>query len=375
MKSVEKLLLGAILSFLFVTNLAAVEVSGLNETEVIVADQSAGERNRALVDAFAEVLVKISGVDAIAESPEVTAELRGASRYLQQYRYRSDRVAAEDETQSAIEVLKMHVSFDQKAVERLLERIGRPVWGKNRPQTIVWLAVEEQGSRYLLDSQSESPWRALLQEAAAERGLPLILPAMDVEDQAKVHLMDVWANASEELILASQRYRADAILVARIYPTSAGSWASRWTLYANPKEEFMGQSWNAPLAQNDIVLGRGVHAAADMLAARFSVDGSIEFNEQIAISVLGINDLKQYAKVSAYLTSLDPNESVTAERVGGNSVIFKAVAKGGEDALRRAIALGKVLHERSYESMSLEADIEAEEAGLSQVSRLYYRLP
>ncbi len=64
------------------------QVSGLYSAEVPAEGQETHQRNRAIVEAFRQVLVKVTGNRDVIHHPQLADEIRNAPRYVQQYRYR-----------------------------------------------------------------------------------------------------------------------------------------------------------------------------------------------------------------------------------------------------------------------------------------------
>lgn len=151
-----------------------------------VAGQREAERTEALRQAFGRVLVKITGDSDAAVRPGLQALLRSPLVYVQQYLYRPLPAGYVPEaTAAAVPTRMLWASFDAQAVNQSLQRANAPVWGRMRPSTLVWLAVEEQGRRYLAGSDVGADLRRELEDRADARGIPLLFPLLDVEDQRR----------------------------------------------------------------------------------------------------------------------------------------------------------------------------------------------
>jgi hypothetical protein len=94
-----------------------VMAGGLYSGEAPVASQSEGERNEALKTAFAQVITKVSGDNAILTRPEVAKAVAAPGRYVQQYQYRQD--VANDNGQPQVH-LTLLAQFDRDAVDQLI---------------------------------------------------------------------------------------------------------------------------------------------------------------------------------------------------------------------------------------------------------------
>src|SRR5258706_15949695 len=65
--------------------------------------------------------------------------------------------------------------------------------------------------------------RKELLAVADERGLPVTLPLLDVQDLRAVTFADVWGGFEDRVAAASARYRADALLIGRVRPGLIGN--------------------------------------------------------------------------------------------------------------------------------------------------------
>ena len=114
-----------------------------------------------------------------------------------------------------------------------------PVWGPERPLTLLWVAVDDGvGGRALLGANETTELgapttpqmtallttvREEIVAAADERGLPIAWPLLDLEDLNAVTFTDVWGGFEDRIVAASTRYRADAVLIGRVRPGLAGN--------------------------------------------------------------------------------------------------------------------------------------------------------
>lgn len=191
-----------------------------------VPDQSAEARAAAVTEAFEQVLVKMTGQRDVAARPEAQALLASPGRYLAAFRYEQKTVTDPETNESRAQTL-LQTRFDAQAMARAVREAGLPLWGDERPATLVWLALEDGRQRVLLsaglaDDAADEPASfgaealSALQAAAEARGVPLILPLLDSQDRAQVAYADVAGGFVERVLAASERYGADAVLVGRV---------------------------------------------------------------------------------------------------------------------------------------------------------------
>lgn len=328
-------------------NVFAADIHGLYEAEVPVFGQDQEQRDEAMQSALLEVLIKVSGSGDIANRPEMAEFLAKPSQFVEQYRYRnrpSDKPFSEGENSST---QLLWVSFDKQAINKLLTNKGLPIWGHSRPTVLVWLAIQDQGDRYLLGTgSSSSEFQVALQHAAQRRGLPFLLPLLDLQDQISLKVSDVWGDFQEQILKASARYQTEAILVGRIYQDAGLQWHAQWGLYANGDR----LHWELEGPSQDFVLDGGVGGAADALAQRYA---QVVLNEgtqdAFTIMVTDVHSLSDYARLTKYLESLASVRNAQAVLIDKSNITFRLNISSSQQGVAQTIALGSVLVPASTE--------------------------
>lgn len=373
---------GCVLSVLLVLCLAAgpagaARVSGLYEAEVPVLGQDAEQRNEAIREAFRRVLVKLTGNRAIAGQAALAGDIPQASRYVEQYRYRlapagSAAVPAELAQAPVPGLLK--VQFDSSALNRLLRERGLPLWGDVRPAVLLWLAVDQGGRRGFLTPELDEQAYQAMTVAAGERGVPLLLPLMDLEDQTRLQVADVWGGFAERIRAASDRYGPDALISGRLVEVSPQQWHASWTLVIGGETAV----WDSEGASREMAAAQGVQEAIDRLAARFAPLAAGGSAGRIHLRVAGVESLRDYVRVSRYLSSQGTVEQADLLSVEPDAVIFELSVRGSEQVLEQALALGGVLRPQAREAAAGGA---LDPSGgvplimpLEEAFTLYYRL-
>jgi hypothetical protein len=306
--------LGARLSDLYS---AEVEVSGPQR-----------DLDSAFADALAQVVVKVTGRRA-GEVAASLPSLGDPATLVQQYRNISPG--------------QLSVGFDALALRRALDAAGLPFWGEERPATLVWLAMDAgRGQRDILAAADQelpvnatgddaaAAARSVLLDSAAARGLPLILPLVDGEDLQLVNFADLWGDFTEPVLEASQRYRADAVLIGRARGTDLETARVRWSLLTGDERI----DWNGSVAS-------GPDEAADILAARLAAGPGAA--RALLVAVEGIDSLANYGNVTQYLSALSNVDACEVVEVAGDRVLYNLRVRGDVDQLMRVIALRRLL--------------------------------
>lgn len=321
----------------------AAQLVGLYEAEVQVADQGRETRSSGMSEAMAAVLLKVSGSSAVLAEEMMQSAMADATRYVQQYRYRSegilpqDRKPAADGKPGAESRLWLWVGFDSASIDNLLRRFGFSVWSAARPATLVWLGVEEGKHRVLVGANDQGLVREVLDAEAQRRAIPLRLPLLDLADQSRVRPVDIWGGFVDHIEEASQRYEPQAVLIGKLYPVSDG-WEARWIL------RYKGQQYEWQLRASEVtaVIASGVGSTSDYLSQRFSESSYLGVNE-LVLRVEGVAGMGDFRRVNDYLLSLHGVAAVTLRRVEATASSFLLKIEGGREAVLQAINLGAVL--------------------------------
>jgi uncharacterized protein len=285
----------ALLPALFVfASAQAVTVPDLYETSQPVD----GSRDAAFVEALKTVLVRVSGQ---RDAGLRVGEVSDPRKYVQRFGFTADNV--------------LQVGFDSTSVDQLLSKAGLPIWGRERPATVVMFGVEEGGSWRWLTADTPAHEREAIAKVARQRGLPLKWPVMDAQERAEA------SADSPGLLQAAARYEANAVLLGR-----ARGGVVQWTLLSDEGA-----------AQASGGLEDGVHLAADTFARVFAASGSSLGS--VIVEVAGISDLNSYAATLNYLESMTLVRGVALEQVTGEKMRFRLSVRGDAATLRRAIAL------------------------------------
>ncbi len=317
----------------------AVIVSGLYETEIAVSDQSAWSRKKSVAAALRTVLIKLTGDRHIFARNEVIDLLLNADQYMQQFEYRTL------ERDSNV----LWVRFNKAAVDEFLYRQAIPEWGRERPSTLVWLAVSDTLGRRLVGLDDGMRYLETMDRAAKRRGIALLHPLFDLEDRNQVQISDVWGNFHEIVLAASARYRADLAVTVRLEAVASERWQARWVAHIGNESD----SWVTEAAFPADVLSEGVDGLADRLAKRYGQAGDDMHLNETEILVNGITSYDKYAKVLNYLESLNTVGGVAVKEVGKDSVRYVLTVRADIAMISTSINLGRMLEQTDDHSYRL----------------------
>ena len=312
---------------------------GLYEARVPVADRSPVALKAGFQQALNAVLVRVTGIRQV--SGPLAAILPNAGQYVQQYHYESapSDPGAPSPAAGQSPALVLWVSFSAKVVGQAIHAAHMPLWGPERPRTLLWLALQEGQSSRLLSAGDSSFLVPALLTAAQQRGIELVLPQMDGPDRNALGVPDITNSNIDRIRAASSRYRADAVLVGSITPFGNGQYAAHWQLLTGTSLD----SWPTPPGDESVAAVDGVQNAADRYARSLAVAADAGDLNDVQVAVAGVTSLDAYAKVLAYLSNLTPVRAVRVLKVEQGSVYYSVDVHGSLDNLQSTALLGGLL--------------------------------
>jgi uncharacterized protein len=214
---------------------AAANESELYRTTVFVTGRGEAERLRGTDLAFQDVLVKVSGDPRLARDPRAAEIAKEASALVVSYDYR-DRMqglALHDEQGTRDRPYDLTVHFDPTKIDAALASLGSTPWTGLRPRLAVFLAIQDQQTRYVLaqDGARGLSQRQAFAAAAAKRALPMALPTEALLEAERLTYDALAAKAPPALAPAAKTAgggrRSPARSSGRIQRL-AGTQAGRW---------------------------------------------------------------------------------------------------------------------------------------------------
>jgi len=298
---------------------------------VPVTDQGDRAREAGARAGLRQVLIRVSG-DAERVDQALSQSFRRPAE--QQIRYvEMPPAEAGGAPRQGLELV-----FEEHSVMRLVRDLGLPIWPLERPGTTAWIALDDGYGRELLGTRPEhEPLRMTLADAAAARGLPLVVPLMDLEDRARIDASDVWAGFIDPIREAANRYGTPAVLIGRAARGGTG-WVARWRLVDGQWSE----NWQGEGNSLETLLASGVDAAADRIVQRSAVM-SFATDASLLIRVRGVDSMREYARVLEHLQALSLVDAVDPVSVSPGVLEIALGTSAGGDAVAEALALEGVI--------------------------------
>ena len=235
------------------------------------------------------------------------------------------------------------VSFDGVTISARLRDAGIPVWGSDRPLTLVWLALDRgREGRQLVAAEAVAPdpvetdtplvlapvedptvaLRAALKESATRYGLPLMFPRLDETDLAAVTPSDVWGGFDDIVVEASQRYRTSSILMGRANASNPDS--IRWTwLFSGEQRQITGSI--------DRAASRVASTQMQALASNPNASSSVR------VLIVGLQGAKGYARLMRFVATESLIERVDVIAMRGDAMVLEIDSLTTRERLQRLL--------------------------------------
>ena len=356
------------------TSNAEAQNQSLFRSEVIIQSQQERDLKRALPLAFRKTLIKLTADPAIGEQPWAKQALLKSKNYVLQYRYelRTENLTTDPETRTkqpetiesletpnhapaseqteqteqrppnTTEVLYLICEFNQQAVTGLFEEFGIAYWGRSRPTLVTWLLHDSQNQRQIADNDHPE-YGSLLPEISERYGLNLVLPLMDLQEQAEVTISNLWLRDTGLLKQVSKRYSSEGYLLAQVHSDQNGQWSGEWFLSIND-QKFQWPVQHA--ADLDSLLHQGIDAISDQIFALYS-HRPLTIHATSEIHIGAINNMQRYQQVWDYLGDLSGVQHVLPLNFDAGQASFTIEHSGDWSELTRLIDLEGTLSSSS----------------------------
>ena len=357
-------------------------VRDLYIVQVPVEDQSETIRLQAFSAALKKLLPRLTGKQDVVSS-EVKQAIKKPAKFVQQYQY--VEIPNEEIPGPGASTLQqgLLVHFDEQGVNTLLRSYGLPLWGKERPATLVILLVEQDGVRRIVGSEERSDLVTLLKEAATDRGTPILLPLLDLSEQSALDVEKIWKGDLDSLKDFATRYDVEAILVgnavvpvAPLLPPAKESEPTETAVSLDATKgvkpvdfqvkadkampaksrqvELPEQTkihWTYLQAETKVnwdstnvqAIGQGFASLADRLAAQYAVANSSGVSQDVTLRIDAVPNMTAYFRIRTFLEALTLVKNLQLESIEQSSLLLRLQIRGDLEALSKSIALGRVL--------------------------------
>jgi hypothetical protein len=322
----------------------ALPIDGLYSQEIVVENQSEATRERAYRQAFERVIVKVTGERRWLEHPRIREAMQRASSYVAEVSYRTVMLEA-----------RIDVRFDQSLIDELLNRAEIPVWDRNRASVLLWITVQDNsGRRNMLGSSTEHVLLQQAREFAGERGVPVLIPLLDLTDRRMVSVEQGWQLDTEALRQAGERYGADSVLAGRLLITPANEVVGLWQfIFRDQVHVFDHVDVSA-----DTYMDFPLDAVTTRLAEQFGlVLSEFEQEDLVTLRIDGVASLASHMALLRYLESLSVVTAVNVSALRADTIELRLQLAGTRQHLTEFISLGRDLQPLNFDVGAVTSDL------------------
>lgn len=329
-------------SFLIIVSLVTVflsipafsaQVDNLYVGKVMVPDKTQKNRVKAHRWAIEQVIAKVSGDRKVLDNRKIKQAVAfRAANYIRSFTFTTDN-------QGRTFLIDV---FDQEKIDALLRSVGAAIWGPRRPSTLVWFALEEGINRSVIAQDSHPQLKEFLLQTADNRGLPIMLPRYDEQDQQAVFVSDIWGQFEQVIFSGSKRYQPDTILLAKIreiHPELDSElqpgWVLNFSLFSE-QQLILEQQLNG---EQFTIIREMMTQIGDYFASQYAIKSESVISDDIVLTINNVSNIVMLTAVEQALAELPAINSVELEKMANKSALFSAKLTGTVDDVKRALAL------------------------------------
>lgn len=247
-----------LISLMGTTSFAA-ELADLYQSHTAISSQNEVERQRTTATILQQVLVKVVGKQSALAKKDLSGLLEQADQFVTHYAHERDPVCANQQ---------LRLTFNEKALNQVLSAMGLLSWHKSRPESLIWLVFSNDNSQRILGAEDQgSTAYQVVRQAARQRGLPIFLPLMDLQDQHQLRFTQSALTMDEDspFVQPSRRYGTDIITLASVVTNQQDVSITWQWLKEGELQRYQSEG------ELSSALSQGVNMLADALAGEFAV--------------------------------------------------------------------------------------------------------
>ena len=309
---------GTLLIVLLLKTSLAFAGNSLYTLQLEAVDRSQAVRSQLLRTAFSQVLVQVSGSEAILATRQYAREQRNIDNYVQLYEYINIDTA-----------LQLSVQFNKTRLDQLLTKAAIAVWSDNRPVTVLWLHENEHSSSI----------SSKLMQYAKQRGILLVTPLLDAQDQQLITREDIRELQATNIAMATKRYNSTVSLAGKVGYLDA-QWQGNWLFIIGDQQ----YSYQATSIDLDALLLEAIKYFAKKLSLDYAnhkyLYGSAV--NKIKITVNNIVSSAEQVKVVNFLRQLPQVNNLEILQLSANGVDFLLQTIADYDNIKSNIAVSQL---------------------------------
>ncbi len=233
----------------------------------------------------------------------------------------------------------LNAQFNQRQILAELQQQGVELWSFERPEILLWLAIEDDQRQRDMLAGDDRAHRFVLEQTAQQRGLPLVLPVQDQTDYSLLDADAIWGGFYENAELASQRYATDRFVIAAASQSNQ-NWQVRWRLPDNESglETFVSRGSDLSAA-----LAEGIHLLSDRIAASAMISSNTDVSQTVKVILQNIQSPAQYAAAIGAFKGMSQVREITLLQAQATEIELTLALSAPRRWLLQAIRLSDEL--------------------------------
>lgn len=292
--------------------------------------------------AYRQVLIKMTGNADVVTLPAIKQAALHAKQYVISYQVLKTPLGKQ-----------FQLMFDRTALRHLLNQAGQAIWPNQRVLTLLWCHTP---SGFL--ASGVNTMRSLyVKNIAQQRGVPILLPVMDVVDQSHLPQPGTAINVTQLQRMSARYHLKSAIYLVLKRANRLWNIKGMW-LYRGQSLPF---SFVAHTAQ--AVLKNAIDHVASMMADRFALLSNT-VSSGIAVSIAGVTSLRQYQAILQRLRAMPAVLKVAVRGLAHGHLLLRLQALGDRAQLMQALSAYFLRLPSSETSTTLSYQLVAEPGGV-----------
>jgi hypothetical protein len=292
-------------------------------------------------------------VRQVLDYPSIQEAMKDGGKYLAAFRFEQSDEFFTNVLGEQVPTKAMVLEFDKQTIDGLLVQNRLPVWGSRRPDVLIWMADRLDGQENILADTTENDAAEFVSQIAEERGIPYLLPIMDLTDSLNLAFSEVYGLFSSDIEAASERYMPEAILAGRIMPGQTADEVQADWLFM-----FKGERLRLPTVTGtkEEVIDRGIDLVAQRLSEQYALILDPLLLGNLTVSVVGVENLEQFSALETYLQSINIITGATLSIFSNEEISFNIEISGDQSQLRDVLALDGFLIPVEEETLEAQLD-------------------
>lgn len=290
------------------------------QIDVPLESNTLGSQEKAFHQGFQAVLKK----NGLVDSEELKATKQQIMQTVSQFQ-------VHDKDDESI----LTINFDRKAVQDLLDALGVSLASTKNKQWVIWIATSEGETHRLLGGAPAPYELTLLSDLAHRIHVDLVIPELDLEDMEALSFDDVWLDNKARWMKASERYRADGVLVVKLLKNSNKKWHATWLLTTD-KEDIRAE-------QDDISLTTLFEGGIESIDKQLEAAADNNDAEELYLEVADVYSSESYQTILSFLRTLRGVDQAELDGVTPDKVLYKLSVTVSRSTLKRQISQNRLL--------------------------------